>query len=113
MDKLVLKFTPSTVDEIEKTKGVPIANCVGDNSISNLALFIMKGLASEHGTVGVSKKIALGVIEEQLKERDTMDILIDIVEALVDSGFLPKNLDTEKMRTGKEENIEQANNRVA
>lgn len=97
--KLNLKFTATIVDEIEKTKGLPIENCVADNTINNLALIISKALVNENGTVGVSRAVALSKIDEYLVENDKDNLLIDIMEALVEAGFLSRTLDVQNMRT--------------
>lgn len=98
MDKLVLKYNATRVDDIEKAKGLPIENCIADNTIGNLALFLMKGLVGNDGNVGVSRNVAIETIDEYLKEKDKDELLLDITEALVDSGFLSRMLDVAKMR---------------
>ena len=97
--KLVFKFTATIVDEIEKTKGLPIENCVADNTINNLALIISKALVNDNGTVGTSRAVALSKIDEYLVENDKDNLLIDIMEALVEAGFLSRTLDVQNMRT--------------
>lgn len=96
--KLVFKFTATIVDEIEKTKGLPIENCVADNTINNLALIISKALVNENGNAGVSRAVALTKIDEYLKDNDKDNLLIDIMEALVEAGFLSRTLDVQNMR---------------
>ena len=97
--KLVFKFTATIVDEIEKTKGLPIENCVADNTINNLALIISKALVNDNGTAGTSRAVALSKIDEYLVENDKDNLLIDIMEALVEAGFLSRTLDVQNMRT--------------
>lgn len=96
--KLVFKFTATIVDEIEKTKGLAIENCIGDNTINNLALLISKSLVNDNGTVGTSRAVALSKIDEYLQENDKDNLLLDIVEALVQAGFLSRTLEVSKMR---------------
>ena len=98
--KLVFKFTATIVDEIEKTKGVAIENCVSDNTINNLALLISKSLVNDNGSVGTTRAVALSKIDEYLqdKEYDKDNLLLDIVEALVNDGFLSRTLEVSKMR---------------
>lgn len=96
--KYNFKFNASRVDEIEKIKGLPIENCIGDDTINNLALFIQKGLVDDNGNVGVSKNVAFTKIDEYLEEHDKNDLLLDITEALVEAGFLSRSLDITKMR---------------
>ena len=96
--KLVFKFTATIVDEIEKTKGLAIENCIGDSTINNLALIISKALVNENGNAGVSRAVALSKIDEYLQENDKDNLLLDIVEALVEAGFLSRTLEVSKMR---------------
>lgn len=96
--KLNLKFTASKVDEIEQTKQLPIENCVADNTVSNIALFIQKGLVNDSGSVGVSKAQAFTIIDEYLVENDKDELMMDIMEALVGGGFLSRDVDVAKVR---------------
>ncbi len=96
--KMNFKFTASIVDEIEKAKGLPIENCIADNTISNLALIISKALVNESGITGVSRNVALSKIDEYLKEADTYELVLDITESLISDGFLSRTLDVNKMR---------------
>ena len=96
--KLNLKYNASSVDEIEQTKKLPIENCVADTTIGNLTLFIQKGLVNNSGSVGVSKAQALSVIDEYLAENDKDELVMDIMEALINGGFLSRDLDVAKVR---------------
>lgn len=102
MEKLNLKFDATRVDEIEQAKGkIPIENCIADNTIGNLTLFLMKGLVSDSGTVGVSRSVAMDTLDRYLAEKDKDELLLDITEALVDGGFLSRTLDVAEMRNLK------------
>lgn len=96
--KLVFKFNATIIDEIEKAKGVPIENCIADNTINNLALLISKGLVDDNGKVGTTRAVALSKIDEYLEENDKDNLLLDITEALVRDGFLSRSLNVNKMR---------------
>lgn len=98
--KLNLKYTALKVDEIEKAKGTSIENCISDITIANICLFIQKGLIDDNGVHGVSRNVALSKIDEYLAENDKEDLIIDIMEALISGGFLPKSLKPERLRTG-------------
>ena len=99
--KLNLKFTAVKVDEIEQTNKQPIENCISNTSIGSITLFIQKGLVSENGTIGVTKAQALSVIDEYLAENDKDELVMDIMEALINGGFLSRDLDIEKLREYK------------
>ena len=98
MEKLNLKFNATKVDEIEQSKKLPIENCISDTTIGNIALFIQKGLIDDNGVHGVSKTVAFKVIEEYLAEKDKDELVMDIMEALINGGFLSRDLDLAKVR---------------
>ena len=78
-----------------------------NTTIDNLCLLVQKGLIDDNGIHGVSRNVALAKIDEYLQEYDKQELLLDIIGALVDGGFLPKSLDVKKlkkavkMQTGK------------
>lgn len=99
--KLNLKFNATKVDEIEQIKKLPIENCIADTSINGLALFLQKGLVDENGTHGVSRAVAISVIDNYLTKYDKDELVMDIMEALINGGFLSRDVDLEKIRTLK------------
>lgn len=101
IEKLNLKFNATKVDEIEKQCGRSIEECISDNTINNLAMFIQKGLIDGNGIHGVSRSVALSVIDKYTEVKDKDDLLFDIVEALTNNGFLSRALDVEAMRAAK------------
>lgn len=108
MEKLNFKFTAQGVDEIEKARQLPIQNCISDSSINMLALFLQKGLIDDNGRNGVSRAVALDTIDKYLEESDIDNLIFDITEALVNAGFLSRELDIAKMREKKNSVIAQA-----
>ena len=96
--KLNLKYTALKVDEIEQSKKLPIENCIADTTVGNLALFIQKGLVSDSGNIGVSKAQALTAIDEYLADNDKDELVMDIMEALINGGFLSRDVDLTKVR---------------
>ena len=107
--KLNLKYTASRVDEIEQSKKLPIENCIADTTVGNLALFIQKGLVNDSGTVGVSRAQALTAIDEYLAENDKDELVMDIMEALINGGFLSRDVDLTKVRELKAKRQAQLN----
>ena len=107
--KLNLKFTASKVDEIEQSNKQPIENCISNTSIGSITLFIQKGLVNDSGSTGVSKAQALTVIDEYLAENDKDELVMDIMEALINGGFLSRELDLAKVRELKAKRQEQLN----
>ena len=98
MEKLNLKYNATKVDEIEQTKKLPLENCIADTSIGNIALFIQKGLIDDNGNHGVSKAVAFSIIDKYLEENDKDELVFDIMEALMQGGFLSRDLDVAKVR---------------
>ena len=96
--KLNLKYTALKVDEIEKARSMAIENCINNTTIDNLCLLVQKGLIDDNGIHGVSRNVALAKIDEYLQEYDKQELLLDIIGALVDGGFLPKSLDVKKLK---------------
>ena len=111
--KLNLKYTASKIDEIEQANKQPIENCISNTSIASLTLFIQKGLVNDSGNIGVSKAQALSVIDEYLAENDKDELVMDIMEALIDNGFLSRDLDIEKLREYKAKRQAQVTEEIA
>ena len=107
--KLNLKYTALKVDEIEQSKQLPIENCIADTTVKNLALFIQKGYVNDSGSVGVSNAQALSIIDGYLAENDKDELVMDIMEALINGGFLSRELDLAKVRELKAKRQEQLN----
>lgn len=110
--KLNLKYNATKVDEIEQAKKLPIENCIADNTIGNLALFIQKGLIDDNGQHGVSRNVAIATIDKYLEENDKDELLMDIMEALMDGGFLSRAVDLESVRELKAKRKAQVNDEI-
>ena len=110
--ELNLKYNATKIDEIEQARKLPIENCVSDASISMLSLFIQKGLIDDNGVHGVSKSVAMNVIDEYLKTGEKDDLLLDITEALIKDGFLSRRLDVEKIRAMKNKRLTEAQEKM-
>ena len=95
---LNLKYNATKVDEIEQSRKLPIENCITDTSVGMLSLFIQKGLVDDNGHHGVSKAVAMDIIDKYLEESDKDELVLDIMEALVNGGFLSRQLDVATMR---------------
>lgn len=107
MEKLNLKYNATKVDEIEQARKMPIENCITDTSISMFCLFIQKGLIDDNGNHGVSKAVAMDVIDKYLEEKDKDSLTFDIMEALVNGGFLSRQVDVAKLREANEKRTAQ------
>jgi hypothetical protein len=112
--KLNFKFNATKVDEIEQARKLPIENCVGDSSISSICLFVQKGLVNdESGTVGCSKSVAMDTIDKYLETNEKTELMLDIMEALCDGGFLSRELDIENLRQVKKKREKQVKEMVS
>ena len=108
--KLNLKYNATKVDEIEQAKGkLPLENCIADTTIGNLALFIQKGLIDDNGNHGVSRAVAIDTIDKYLAENDKDELVMDIMEALINGGFLSRDVDLAKLRELKNKRASQVN----
>ena len=103
-----LKFNASKVDEIEQARKLPIENCIADTSVASLVMFIQKGLIDENGGHGVTRATAMETIDNYLAERDKDDLVMDIMEALVNAGFLSREVNIEQLRKTKSRAIKDA-----
>ena len=110
--KLNLKYNATRVDEIEQTKKLPIENCIADTTIGNLTLFIQKGLVNDSDGVGVGKAKALSVIDEYLAQNDKDELVMDIMEALINGGFLSRDLDVATVRELKKKRASQVKEEI-
>lgn len=109
---LNLKYNATRVDEIEQSKKLPIENCIADTTISNLILFIQKGLIDDNGVHGVSKAVATTVLDDYLEKHDKDELVMDIMEALINGGFLSRDLDLTKVRELKTKRQAQLNEEI-
>lgn len=110
--KLNLKYNATKVDEIEQAKKLPIENCIADTTVGGLALFIQKGLIDDNGVHGVSRNVAIDIIDKYLEENDKDELVMDIMEALINGGFLSRDLDLAKMRELKAKRQAQVNEEI-
>lgn len=112
MEKLNLKYNATKVDEIEQSRKLPIENCITDTSISMLCMFIQKGLIDDNGQHGVSKSVAMDVIDRYLEEKDKDELVLDIMEALCNGGFFSRQVDVAKMRETMKKKLSQAKEKI-
>ncbi len=106
---MLLKFTASKIDELEKSTKKSLQQLVAEGTIGSMTSFIEKGLVNENGTIGCSRNVALSTIDDYLEneENDLDTLRLDIMGALVDGGFLSRQLDVKKIKQTAMEKIEQ------
>lgn len=97
------KYRAKDIEKIEKAKNEQIGKIAVDGTISSIALLI------KYGT-DCSLDRAYDIIdEEREKGKDTEELVLEIVEALTNQGFLTKELNIEKMKKAKASQMEMAN----
>jgi len=113
MEKIInLKFKASNVDKIESAKGAPIENVLSDTTINNIAFIVSNAFINEDGKIGIPKAQAMDKIDQHLEHYDKEDLMLDITEALVNAGFLSRELDTQAIRDQKAKAIKEANEQI-
>lgn len=96
-----LKYTPRTINEIEVEMKRPMQDVLADYSLRTILLFVKRGLGVK------TDDEAYTAIEKYLAEgKDTTELYTDIMEALQDSGFLPKGLNLTKIKKEMNDQIE-------
>lgn len=94
-----LKYTPKGIRAIEEEAKKPLQELLADFSMKNIVLFIQKGL-------GVEEDKAYDEIEKYLAEdKDTFMLYTDIMESLQKSGFLPRQLDLQRVKKDMNEAV--------
>jgi hypothetical protein len=91
-----LNFTPKAIYNIEKASGKSFQTLVTDFSLSNVVLFVQEGLGFSN------QEQAFSAVSEYLEkpEHNAYLLFVDILDALRQKGFLPKEMDMEEMRRG-------------
>jgi hypothetical protein len=108
-----LSYNAKTIDEIEQARKQPIEQCIADTSVGMLALFIQKGHTDDNGVHGVSRTVALDMIDKYLAEKDKDDLILDIMEALMNAGFLSREVDVEAVRSLKNQRLSQIKKEIS
>lgn len=106
---MLLKFKATKIDELEKTARKSVQELATDGTLNSLALFIEKGLVNGNGMIGCSRSVALEEIDNYLEEpqNDLDNLRLDIMEALVDAGFLSRQLNVKAIRESAQKKIEE------
>lgn len=109
---ITLKFKARNVDTIEQAKKMSIENVLGDTTMNNLTFIVSKAFVNDEGKIGCSKDEAMNQIDTYLDNYDKEELVLDITEALVNGGFLPKELNVQAMREQKKENAKKINEAI-
>lgn len=97
-----LKYTPKIINEIEVEASKPLQEILSSFSMKNIVLFVKKGLS-------IDQEKAYDEIDAYLKEgKDTVQLYMEIVEKLQDAGFLPRQVNVEKMKDKMNEEMKKA-----
>ena len=101
-----LKYNALKIDEIEKANKKPLEQCIADYSIGNIALLVQKGM--ETANEKVTREQAFETIDEYLKDHDKEDLILDIIEAMINAGFLAREINIQEVRANKSQLIKEA-----
>lgn len=92
---MVLNFNAKKVAEIEKETRMKFSDILTNFSIGTVVIFLKKGLDIKTDDEAYE---AIDAYVKEDEKHDTITLYLDIIEALRDSGFLPKALGVEEMR---------------
>ena len=107
--KLNLKFTARDVAAVEEALNGSLEKIIASFRLTTLIQFVMVGLRDKSGTrlnLDEDKTFDLG--DEKIKEYGKIELQIEVIDALIEAGFLPKAIDTSQLRTTVSEAIAEA-----
>lgn len=98
-----INFTAAKIRLIEKEAKKPFLELVGSLDLENISLFLKAGFNLKNQEEVDAK------IDKYLedKEKDITTLFFEILEALRESGFLPKALDINKVQNQMKEKLGQ------
>ena len=107
--KLNLKFTARDVAAVEEALDGSLEKIIASFKLTTLIQFLMVGLRDKDGKkLDLSEDAAFDVVDGAIKEHGKIELQIQVIDALIEAGFLPKAIDTSKLRTTVSEAIAEA-----
>lgn len=95
MSKLNLKYNAKKIAELEDAANKSLEQIISDFRISTLINFLRLGLDLDNDDK----------IDEFIKTYGKIELQIQVIEALIDAGFLPKAIDTNSIRESLSEGL--------
>lgn len=99
MSKLNLVFTARDIAKIEDEFDASIEKIIAGFKLKTLVQFLRFGLRGDNDErLELSEDALYDLIDSKIKEVGKIEIQIQIIEALMDAGFLPKAIETSQLR---------------
>ena len=106
--KLNLKFTARDVAAVEEALDGSLEKIIASFKLTTLIQFLMVGLRDKDGKkLDLSEDAAFDVVDGAIKEHGKIELQIQVIDALIEAGFLPKAIDTGQLRATLSEAIGQ------
>ena len=107
--KLNLKFTARDVAAVEEALNGSLEKIIASFKLTTLIQFLMVGLRDKSGNrLNLDEDKTFDLVDEKIKEYGKIELQIEVIDALIEAGFLPKAIDTSKLRTTVSEAIAEA-----
>ena len=107
--KLNLKFTARDVAAVEEALNGSLEKIIASCRLTTLIQFLMVGLRDKSGNrLNLNEDKTFDLVDEKIKEYGKIELQIEVIDALIEAGFLPKAIDTSQLRTTVSEAIAEA-----
>ena len=107
--KLNLKFTARDVAAVEEALDGSLEKIIASFKLTTLIQFLMVGLRDKDGKkLDLSEDAAFDVVDGAIKEHGKIELQIQVIDALIEAGFLPRAIDTKQLRATLSEAIADA-----
>ena len=107
--KLNLKFTARDVAAVEEALNGSLEKIIASFRLTTLIQFLMVGLRDKAGNrLNLDEDKAFDIVDEKIKEYGKIELQIEVIDALIEAGFLPKAIDTKAMRATLSDAIAEA-----
>ena len=104
--KLNLKFTARDVAAVEEALNGSLEKIIASFRLTTLIQFLMVGLRDKSGNrLNLDEDKTFDLVDEKIKEYGKIELQIEVIDALIEAGFLPKAIDTSQLRTTVSEAI--------
>ena len=113
MTKLNLKFTARDIALIEDMLDCSLEKAIAGFRLSTLVKFIEVGLRDKSGNhMNLDEDKAYDFVDKAIKEQGKIELQIQILDSLIEAGFLPKAVNTTEMREALSETVASASKTV-
>lgn len=99
MSKINLKFTARDIARIEDNLNNSIESIIASFRTHTLVEFIRVGLRDEDDKhLKLTEEEAFDKVDELIRANGKLELQMDVIDALIAAGFLPKAIDTKAIR---------------